>query len=120
MSISEETDSFYSKGTEFSEPKRRVSEEEIIRKAVVRLNGHIIGFVIAMLGAIAIFVATNWLVLKGGDAVGPHMGLLGQFLIGYSVTFVGSLIGAAYLFVIGYACGLFIAWIYNWVVSLRH
>ena len=48
------------------------------------------------------------------------MGLLGQFLIGYSVTFVGSLIGAAYLFVIGYACGLFIAWIYNWVVSLRH
>lgn len=112
-------DSSYSQHLDYSEHKPEVSEEEIIRQAVVRLNGHILGFVLGAIGALVIFVATNWLVLKGGEVVGPHMGLLDQFLIGYSVTFKGSLIGAAYLFVIGYLCGLFIAWVYNWVVSLR-
>jgi hypothetical protein len=47
------------------------------------------------------------------------MGLLDQFFYGYSVTFVGSLIGAAYVFVLGYLCGLLIGWIYNAVLLLR-
>jgi hypothetical protein len=119
MPTHEETDPFYTHAADFIEPKRGISEEEIIRQAVVRLNGHILGFVIGVVGALMIFAATNWLVLKGGEEVGPHMALLGQFLIGYSVTFVGSLIGAVYVFIAGYLCGLFIALVYNWVVSLR-
>lgn len=88
-------------------------EEEIIRRAVVRLNGNILGLVLGFIAALLIFVATNWLVLKGGEVVGPHLSLLNQFFIGYSVTFVGSLIGAAYGFIIGYLSGLLIGWIYN-------
>ena len=118
MPTQNRVDSSYPEPLDYSENKPTVSEEEIIRKAVVRLNGHILGFVLAMIGALIIFLATNWLVLKGGEVVGPHMGLLDQFFIGYSVTFVGSLIGAAYAFLIGYLSGLFIAWIYNWVISL--
>ncbi|NOT47189.1 MAG: hypothetical protein HOP17_05500 [Acidobacteria bacterium] len=119
MSTQNRVDTLDSEHLEYSENKPTVSEEEIIRTAVVRLNGHILGFVLGAICSLAIFAATNWLVLKGGEVVGPHMGLLGQFLIGYSVTFVGSLIGAAYLFFFGYVSGLFIAWIYNWVISLR-
>lgn len=105
---------------DYSEHRLTVSEEEEqIRRSVVRLNGHILGFILGLIGALIIFIATNWLVLKGGQVVGPHMGLLDQFLIGYSVSFVGSLIGALYVFVIGYVSGLFIAAIYNWVLSLR-
>ena len=117
MSTQNHVDSSYSEDLDYSENKPTVSEEEIIRRAVVRLNSHILGFVLGSIGATAIFAATNWLVMKGGEVVGPHMGLLDQFLIGYSVTFTGSLIGAAYLFVLGYISGLFIAWIYNWVIS---
>lgn len=112
-------DSSYSQQMDYSENKPKISEEEVIRRAIVRLNGHILGFVLGSIGALAIFATTNWLVLKGGEVVGPHMGLLDQFFIGYSVTFIGSLIGAAYAFFIGYISGLFIAWIYNWVISLR-
>lgn len=119
MPMQNRVDSPYPEHLDYSENKPTVSEEEIIRKAVVRLNGHVLGFVLGTIGSLAIFVATNWLVLKGGEVVGPHMGLLDQFLIGYSVTFTGSLIGAIYLFVIGYLSGLFIAWIYNWVISFR-
>lgn len=102
-----------------TKPGNASAEEELIKSAVLRLNGHILGFVMGVIAALAVFVATNWLVLKGGEVVGPHLGLLDQFFIGYSVTFVGSLVGAAYSFVIGYLAGLMIGWIYNSVVFLR-
>ena len=60
-----------------------------------------------------VFAATNFLVLKGGERVGPHLSLLSQFFIGYRVSFVGSLIGALYGFVLGYVLGHLNAWIYN-------
>ncbi len=95
-------------------------EEEIIRGAMLRINGTILGLVLGTVAALVIFVSTNWLVLKGGDVVGPHLGLLSQFFIGYSVTFVGSLIGAAYGFFTGLLSGLFVGWVYNAMVFLRH
>lgn len=95
------------------------AEEELIRRAVLRLNGTVLGIVLGAIAALILFVSTNWLVLKGGDVVGPHLGLLSQFFIGYSVTFTGSLIGAAYAFAIGFLGGLFVGWVYNTVVFLR-
>lgn len=94
-------------------------EEQLIKRAVIRLNGNVLGFVIGTLAALAVFIATNFLVLKGGEVVGPHMRLLDQFFWGYTVTFIGSFIGAAYSFVTGYVCGLLVSWIYNAVVNFR-
>ena len=116
MRTQDEADSFYSSGAELHDVAR---EEELIKHAVVRMNGNVLGFVIGTVLALAIFIATNWLVLKGGEVVGPHLQLLDQFYWGYSVTFVGSLIGAAYGFVTGYICGLLIGWIYNSVLYLK-
>ena len=114
----DEADNFYKSAV--GEPKASTAkEEELIKHAVIRLNGNVLGFVIGAVFAISIFVATNWLVLKGGDVVGPHMGLLDQFYWGYSVSFLGSLIGAAYAFVTGYIVGLFIGGVYNFVAFLR-
>jgi hypothetical protein len=118
MTTEDKADSLYSQ-INMAEPRVSGSEEELIKHAVLRLNGHILGFVLGFVGALIIFVATNWLVLKGGDVVGPHLSLLGQFFIGYSVTFTGSLIGAAYGFITGYLSGLLIGWIYNAVVFLK-
>jgi hypothetical protein len=94
-------------------------DEEYLTQAVLRLNGNILGLVIGILAGLIIFVATNWLVLKGGQVVGPHLSLLGQFFIGYSVTFVGSLIGMIYGFITGYLAGLLIGWVYNGVMVLK-
>lgn len=106
-------------GIEMDEKHRTESEDELLRQAVLRLNGHVLGFVLGIIGALGIFAATNWLVIKGGDQVGPHLGLLDQFFIGYSVTFAGSFVGAAYFFITGYAAGLIIGWIYNAVVLIK-
>ncbi len=95
-------------------------DEELLRRAVVRLNGNILGVVFGIVLGLMIFVATNWLVFKGGPVVGPHLALLGQFFIGYRVTFLGSLIGLAYGFLCGFVGGWILAWVYNRVVGLLH
>ena len=64
----------------------------------------------------------TWLLtrgIKGGERVGPHLILLAQFFIGYSVTFVGSLIGFGYGFVTGFVAGYVVATLYNWVGTMR-
>jgi hypothetical protein len=93
--------------------------EEVVLTRVIRLNAVVQGLVLGLLGGLAIFVATNWLILKGGPVVGPHLALLGQFFIGYRVTFLGSLIGFAYGFVTGFGVGYFVAIVYNWMVARR-
>ena len=93
--------------------------EQIILTRLVRLNAKIQGVVTGLVAGLALFIATNWLVLKGGKVVGPHLSLLGQFFIGYRVTFLGSLVGFAYAFVCGFVTGYSVARLYNWIVDLK-
>ena len=84
------------------------------------LNAKALGLALGLICGLAIFVATNWLVIKGGDPVGPHLSLLGQYFFGYRVTFLGSLIGFAYGFAVGTISGALISWIYNLLTNLRN
>ncbi|KPK31864.1 MAG: hypothetical protein AMK70_11615 [Nitrospira bacterium SG8_35_1] len=84
------------------------------------LNAKVVGLAMGLILALGIFVATNWLIIKGGERVGPHLILLSQYFIGYKVTFLGSLIGAAYGFALGTICGALMGWIYNKIVAFRH
>jgi hypothetical protein len=93
--------------------------EKVVLTRLVRLNACVQGIVAGLLVGLGVFVATNWLILKGGNVVGPHLSLLGQFFIGYRVTFLGSLIGFGYGFLSGFIGGYVVAVIYNWLVSLR-
>jgi hypothetical protein len=93
--------------------------EEVVLTRLLRLNAIVHGLVTGLVAGLGLFVATNWLILKGGEVVGPHLALLGQFFIGYRVTFVGSVIGFAYAFICGFVGGYVIARIYNWLVVFR-
>ena len=87
---------------------------DIVLTRLTRFNATVQGLTCGIPLGGAIFLATNWLILKGGKSVGPHLGLLGQFFFGYQVTFVGSLIGLAYGFVTGFLTGYLAATLYNW------
>lgn len=95
------------------------TEQEKLLKGTLRLNAKAFGLVLGLLVGTVIFIATNWLVIKGGERVGPHLHLLGQYFIGYRVTFAGSIIGFAYGFALGTLCGSLIGWIYNKFAALR-
>jgi len=88
-------------------------ERSLLRSAMVRLRARIMALVVGTLGAVAMFVVTAWLVVRGGVEVGKHLGLLAHYLPGYRVTWGGAVLGALYGFVIGSAIGWSMAWIYN-------
>jgi hypothetical protein len=89
------------------------TEEEVLETYVGKLNGHVWGVSLALILGLVLFAATNFLVIKGGPNVGQHLGILSQYFYGYSVTFVGSLIGAAWAMVFGYVVARLVCGIYN-------
>jgi len=93
-------------------------EEELIEKAVVQLNAKLTGLVLGFLLGFGLFLATLILVIKGGDVVGPHLGLLSQYFPGYRVTFLGSFVGFFYGFATGFIVGAVIGGIYNKVAKI--
>lgn len=93
--------------------------DQILERAVLRLNASILGLVLGLLAGLGIFIATNFLILKGGEVVGPHLSLLRAFFPFYSVTFIGSLLGLVYGLVGGFVAGYIIASVYNLVVRLK-
>jgi hypothetical protein len=95
------------------------SLEGVVLARLLRLNATVQGVVTGIVIGLGIFVATNWLIVKGGAVVGPHLSLLGQFFIGYQVSFVGSLIGMGYGFAGGFIGGYVVARLYNWIADLR-
>lgn len=107
-------------------PDQRETIEQIVLTRVMRLNAAIHGVVFGLIAGVGLFVATNWLILKGGPPstegdpiIGPNLVLLNQFFIGYDMTFVGSIIGFAYAFAVGFIVGFLIAQVYNWIVDFR-
>jgi len=101
--------------------------EEKLFSGVLMFNGKILGLVLGLLFGSIIFIATNWLVIKGGHIdvhgkyiVGPNLQLLSQFFIGYRVSFLGSFIGFAYGLAVGTLSGALISRIYNWIVDFRN
>ena len=89
------------------------------RIRILRLDAAAQAISTGVLVGLGIFVATNWLVLKGGPVVGPNLALLAQFCPGYRVTFLGSLIGFAYGLVYGGVAGFAVSWVYNRLVEMR-
>jgi hypothetical protein len=98
--------------------KKREAEQKLF-SGVLWLNARILGLTLGLVCGLALFLATNWLVIKGGEKVGPHLALLSQYFIGYRVSFLGSLIGFFYGFAVGTLSGSLIGWIYNKILTLR-
>jgi len=86
-----------------------------MKKLDVKALGCALGFV----WAVALFVATIWVVieLKYFDAKGGStLILLNRFYPGYNVNVRGAFIGIPYAFVNGFVGGYLVAWVYNKIV----
>jgi hypothetical protein len=93
-------------------------EEQVLYRQLQRMNLQGWGVSLGLLFGLGLFLATNVLVLRGGSNVGAHLGLLAVYFPGYSVTFLGSVIGFVYAFVLGYGMGRTIGAIYNRLVDV--
>ena len=94
-----------------------LEDKEELQKAILRLNARARGITVGLLMGGGLFLGTNFLIIKGGANIGQHLTLLSIYLPGYRVTFVGSLLGFMYLFVIGYGIGRTIGALYNRLIK---
>ena len=103
--------------------KERKEEDRAVEQklfsGVLWLNAKVFGLTLGIVCGLALFLATNWLVFKGGKPVGPHLALLSQYFIGYRVSFLGSFVGFLYGFALGTMTGSFIGWFYNKIAAIR-
>src|SRR5258708_34874255 len=88
----------------------------LLVKSFERLNKPALGPATGVLFGLFLFAATLILVAKGGDRIGPNLGLLGQFFKGYTVTLSGSFVGLFYGFVTGFALGWSVAFLSNLLI----
>ncbi len=96
------------------------TEEQKLFTGTLWLNAKALGLVLGVVCGLVMFIATNWLVIKGGGVVGPHLSLLSQYFIGYTVSFPGSFVGLAYGFALGTLSGSLVGWIYNKIAGFRN
>jgi ABC-type dipeptide/oligopeptide/nickel transport system permease subunit len=93
--------------------------DDKLARGILHFHIKVLGLVLGLVFGLAIFGATNWLVIKGGDTLGPHLQLLSQYFIGYRVSFIGSLVGFAYGFALGTLSGSLVGWIYNKLIEFK-
>ncbi|HEX3035051.1 MAG TPA: NAD(P)/FAD-dependent oxidoreductase [Thermodesulfobacteriota bacterium] len=97
-------------------------QEAALRQALTRTFARIDKFAFAtavgLVCSLAVFIVTLWLVLKGGEVVGPNLQLLGQYFIGYTVTVKGAFIGTIYSFLWSFILGWLFAYLRNLSISL--
>ena len=95
------------------------AEWALIDRAVASLRASVMAVVFGLTSGTGLFVATAWLVVRGGAQVGPTLGLLRNYFPGYSVTWMGAFVGFFYAALVGGLVGWVVAFIYNQIVALR-
>jgi len=86
---------------------------QTVQASLMRLNARAWGIATGLLLGGGLFIATIFLVIRGGPMVGQHLELISVFFPGYQVTWLGAFIGFIYAFVLGYALGRVIGFVYN-------
>ena len=84
-----------------------------VQASLMRLNARAWGISTGLLFGGGLFLATVFLVIRGGPMVGQHLSMIRVFFPGYSVTWLGAFVGFIYAFVLGYGLGRIIGSIYN-------
>jgi hypothetical protein len=99
--------------------KRERREIDELSREVIKIQASVLAVVCALIGGIGLFTMTAWLLIKDGPNVGAHLRLLGHYLIGYSVSWKGSLVGFFWGALIGGLVGWTIGKIYNGIAGIR-
>jgi hypothetical protein len=86
--------------------------ERALLKSAVRLNMFVTAASVGLIAGGLLWLATTVLVLRGGENVGAHLGVLAVYFPGYAVTWPGAWIGFLWAFVAGAIGGAVLYWSY--------
>jgi hypothetical protein len=96
-------------------PARR--QEDLLALAFLPLHKRAFGMATGLVAAIGVFLATAIYLLRNPEP-GFDLGLLAQYFAGYSVSWRGAFIGAAWAGFSGFVLGWFLAFSRNLLVGV--
>ena len=91
---------------------------DILDRTFSRMDKLAFATALGSASGILVFLATIWLVIKGGEVVGPNLLLLEQYFAGYTVSVEGSFIAFGYSFFWGFILGWLFAYLRNLFMGL--
>ena len=92
--------------------------DDMLDGAFPKLDPLALGLSLGIVIGLGLFLATQFMVLTGGDVTGRTLTLLAQFYPGYAVTAVGSLAGLGYGCLTGFSLGWGYAFLRNAITAL--
>jgi len=87
---------------------RAVQDHQILSAVFAKMDVLALTIAAGVLGSLGLFLATALLLLQSvpeNYPVGPHLSALAEYLPGYSVTWMGTVVGAFYGFLVGAFAG---------------
>ncbi len=94
------------------------NETESLVYVFTPLHKRGMGAGVGVAAAAVVFLMTAVPLIRGGAEL-PELGLFGQYFSGYSVSWSGALIGAAWAGFAGYVMGWFLAFLSNFMLAIR-
>ncbi|MGE0826711.1 MAG: NAD(P)/FAD-dependent oxidoreductase [Candidatus Binatia bacterium] len=91
--------------------------EEILTSTLAKVDPLALGVAVGLVSVLTLFLMTTTLLVRGGPEVGPNLALLGHYLIGFTVSWTGAVVGAIEVGLSGFTVGYLGASLYNWSMT---
>ena len=91
--------------------------DELIRDAFARYDAVALGAAVGVSAGLTLFAATAVLLLRGGADVGASLSLLGNYLVGFEMSWLGALYGLGEAGAFGFGFGWLLAKLINFVIA---
>jgi hypothetical protein len=92
--------------------------EQVIAETFSRIDKSAFGIATGCVSGLIVFLATLWLVIKGGPVASADLDFLGQYFFGYTVTVTGALWGFGHGFLWGFLFGGLFAYFHNFAMAV--
>jgi hypothetical protein len=95
----------------------RPTLEEALAEIFAKYDAVALGSAVGSVAGILALLATAMLLIKGGNVVGPNLSLLGNYFLGYEVSWAGALLGLVEAGIGGFGFGWVLASMINAVIG---
>lgn len=96
-----------------------VDRSERLVRTLARANAIYAGIVVGLVLGFGLWLASAFLILQAKEPLGPTLGLLSNYLPGYTVSWGGAVVGALWLSVFAFLVTFPAAWLY-FVAAFHH
>lgn len=93
------------------------AREALLAPAFARMDKLAFAVSLGTASGLVLLLATLWLVVKGGEVVGPNLRLLENYFFGYTVTVKGAFLAFGCAFAYGFLFGWLLAYLRNLILA---